>query len=95
MGRPESATWPTFSRSVSARCAVGRTTTTVPRVGNAYVFTLKQAQALADDLAADEDEDEEDPDLDGDPDGEDEDLDGDPDRRMTAATARRIGRLFE
>ena len=43
-----------------------------PRVGNAFVFTLKQAQMLADDLGPDDDEDEDD---DADPDADDADGD--------------------
>jgi hypothetical protein len=46
-----------------------------PRVGNSFAFTLKQAQVLADDVAADDDEDEDDdtPDDEDDAEGDDED----------------------
>jgi hypothetical protein len=44
----------------------------VPRVGNAFVFTLKQAQMLADDIAADAGQEEEEDDDDDGPDGDDD-----------------------
>ncbi len=56
-----------------------------PRVGNAFVFTLKQAQMLADDLTPDDDEDtdddapDDDDDADGDDDSDDDDDDDDSD----------------
>ena len=43
-----------------------------PRVGNAFVFTLKQAQMLADDLGPDDDEGDDEDDADDDDDSDDD-----------------------